>query len=564
MNKTTIKNKIISTIAKRFLATTILALGLTANANAQALCQAAFTYTNGASGLVNFTNASTGTTTTTIYYWTFGDNTSSNVVSPNHTYTYNGGYRVWLTIDSSGGGCSSSVTDSVTITNGINCTLAAAYTYTAGASGSVNFTDASTGVDPGMVYSWTWYGGTSSGSSALQSPTINFIYNGTYYVTMNVGDPTQTCSKSVTDTIVVTNGQPCQTTFTYTVNAGGVVNFTNTSQGNSSYYWDFGDGSTSTQVSPSHTYAYNGGYHVSLTSDTSGGACGGYIMDSITVTTTSNAPTCSANFAYMLLTGGQVAFTNTSTTSLANPVYNWSFGDGQTSTLNNPSNTYVYNGSYNVTLNILDSMANNICSYNTTVNITNAAGGGCHDTVSFVMNKDTAAFGAWDVYLTNNSVNSPVSATWYWGDGSSDNALYPTHTYAAPGWYTICVWAKFACGDSSYYCLSDSLYRSSSIVSVTVVNTTAGIKTITSNLAAVKIYPNPFTDNLTIDLNSATGSAVTYSIYTMYGEQVATEKISLNKGENKIGINTSAISSGMYFVTITDSNKKMQTFKVVK
>ena len=62
--------------------------------------------------------------------------------------------------------------------------------------------------------------------------------------------------------------------FTYTVdeNNGLLVNFTNASLNADSYSWDFGDQETSTDMSPSHTYAADGTYNVSLTATNSGGS----------------------------------------------------------------------------------------------------------------------------------------------------------------------------------------------------------------------------------------------------------------------------------------------------
>jgi len=62
--------------------------------------------------------------------------------------------------------------------------------------------------------------------------------------------------------------------FTYTVDAdnGLLVNFTNSSLNADTYSWDFGDGETSTDMSPSHTYAADGLYDVTLTATNSGGS----------------------------------------------------------------------------------------------------------------------------------------------------------------------------------------------------------------------------------------------------------------------------------------------------
>lgn len=550
----------------KLLATAVLSLGMAASANAQMFCQAAFTYTLSGNTQVDFTDQSTGTNPSTNYHWTFGDNSGSNLQNPSHNYTYNGTYPVYLQIDSSNGGCSSYAYDTVVISNGINCTLNPLYTYTAGTNGYYDFSDASTGVDPGMLFSWDWQGANGYGYGSGSAITMRFPYNGTYSVTMTVGDANQVCYKHITQVITVTNSQACVVDFTYTVNANGQVDFTNASVGNSSYHWDFGDGNSSTLVSPSHTY-YNGTYHVSIWADTTGGACGGWRDTTITITNGQPSPTCNASFTYTLLAGGQVDFTNTSSTTVPFAIYNWTFGDGNSSNLNNPSNTYTYNGGYNVTLTIQDTLGNNVCSINQVVNINSASGGGCNDSAYFYMIPDSNAMGVWYAYLTTANGNYPNNAIWNWGDGTSSVGLYPSHTYTAAGWYTICVEAFFACGDSSYFCQYDSLYRSAnSMIDVHVVNpSSVGIKNVSKSLAGVKLYPNPFGDNLTLELNSANSTSFTYTMMDVYGKQILNEKVSASVGENKIQINTGSISNGVYFVTVVDNQtKKAQTIKVVK
>ena len=51
-----------------------------------------------------------------------------------------------------------------------------------------------------------------------------------------------------------------------------LVAFTNTSSNATNYLWDFGDGSTSTEVNPSHTFAVAGSYNITLTATGSGGS----------------------------------------------------------------------------------------------------------------------------------------------------------------------------------------------------------------------------------------------------------------------------------------------------
>ncbi|HLO92009.1 MAG TPA: PKD domain-containing protein [Lentimicrobium sp.] len=84
--------------------------------------------------------------------------------------------------------------------------------------------------------------------------------------------------------------------FTYTVDATNTLmyTFTNQSQNATSYSWDFGDGQTSTDANPTHTYAAAGTFNVKLTATGAGG--NDVITQPITVV--------NANEQLNILTGG--------------------------------------------------------------------------------------------------------------------------------------------------------------------------------------------------------------------------------------------------------------------
>jgi len=137
-------------------------------------------------------------------------------------------------------------------------------------------------------------------------------------------------------------------------NAGGTVTFTDAStdaDGDTlTYSWVFGDTTTNTTQSPSHTYAANGTYTVALTvsdgTDTD--------TESASVIVGNVAPT--ADFD-SVETNLSVNFTDASTDPNTGDTLTWSWNFGDDSALNTTQNpTYVYAaaGTYNVTLTVTD------------------------------------------------------------------------------------------------------------------------------------------------------------------------------------------------------------------
>ncbi|NIL93573.1 MAG: PKD domain-containing protein [Woeseiaceae bacterium] len=133
---------------------------------------------------------------------------------------------------------------------------------------TVSFTDEST--DDGSIVSWDWNFGDSNISTA-QNPIHTYASNGTYNVTLTVTDNDGATSEKTSQ---VSLGTPPTAAFTYTTN-GLTVDFTDQSTDNCSvvsWSWDFGDNNTSAAQNPSHTYASNGTYNVTLTVTDNDGA----------------------------------------------------------------------------------------------------------------------------------------------------------------------------------------------------------------------------------------------------------------------------------------------------
>lgn len=527
-------------------------------AKAQSSCNAGFTYTVSANGQVTFTDTSSGTSGNTIYNWSFGDGQWSGQQNPGTiTYAYNGTYNVNLTIQDSAIGCYNGYNQTIAITNASPCNLQAAFTYTVDTSGYVHITNTTANASAYTSY-WWQFQGTHDSVGISSSFTIHYTYNGSYRVDLNANNSNGVCSSNFTDTIVVTTSLNCNLvpSFTTSTGSGGLVNFTNTSTGipaGATTYWDFGYGQSSTATNPSHTFSYNGTYTVTLYISDSTGLCSRNASNTVTVL---NAIPCSlqAGYTYTLGANGDVSFTSTSLGIDTSTRYSWNFGNGANMYDSTQYFTYTYpsNGTYYVTLTVYNNFSPCSNSFTDTIVITNSAN--CIPSVTFSMVKDSVNPGVWSA-VANYSSNV-TNATWYWGDGTSDVGYSPTHNYASAGMYNICVLVLSACGDSAMACQNDSLYRNSSMISVSVINTNGvGIANHNAPDNAITLFPNPSANGEFSITNIKPGDAI--HVTNIYGQEVNADIRKIN-GTAQVHI----AMPGAYTIFI-NAQGKTTTLKVI-
>ena len=213
---------------------------------------------------------------------------------------------------------------------------------------SVAFSNTTTG----SVTSWAWDFGDST-TSSVQSPTHVYNAAGNYTVVLTATGPGGTVSKTATTPISV--GTPAAPVIAFngspTIGSAPLnVTFTNSTTGQvTTWAWNFGDGTTSTLKSPTHTYDSPGSYSVALTATGPGGTVTKTASSAITVSSTPAAPV--VDFSASVTSGPaplSVAFSNTTTGSVT--TWAWDFGDGTRSNAQSPSHTYKAEGIYRVTL----------------------------------------------------------------------------------------------------------------------------------------------------------------------------------------------------------------------
>lgn len=210
--------------------------------------------------------------------WSFGDgNTNTVDANPTHDYTTEGTKTVSLTVRDKAGASNVFSKDVVVSAAANNLPVA---DFTPNCSGlGCSFTDTSSDPDGNAtIVGWSWTFG-DAGVSNVRNPDHEYVAAGTYDVGLEVTD-NRGGKASQTKQVVVTSGPagnvpptaeffPACTGFNCTF----ADQSTDVAPGTiATLSWDFGDGATSTETSPSHSYLAAGHYNVKLTVTDDGGA----------------------------------------------------------------------------------------------------------------------------------------------------------------------------------------------------------------------------------------------------------------------------------------------------
>ena len=149
-----------------------------------------------------------------------------------------------------------------------------------------------------------------------------------------------------------------------------------------------------------------------------------------------------ANFSYSV-SGNTVTFSDLSTIGSGSIFsWNWSFGDANTSNLQNPTHTYASPGGYVVCLIIAGGNAGALCRDTICFDIIikDLPVDPC-DTLGLNANFSYSVSGNTVTFTDLSTIGSGSIFSWNWsfGDAGTSNLPNPTHTYASPGGYVVCL-----------------------------------------------------------------------------------------------------------------------------
>ncbi len=395
----------------------------------------------------DFADMSTITTgAITGWSWDFGDMSgTSTTQNPQYNYGTAGNYLAELLV-SSDNGC----LDSITIPIDIFGTPTADFSFTDDCYYNLaSFNDLST-VSSGTINIWAWDFGDGNTSNST-SPTHQYMADGTYDVELIVTSGLN-CIDTINQTIT-RHPKPFASFICPDVCSYDLADFTDMTGINapgiiSQWDWNFGDSNTDNIASPSHQYASDGSYDITLTT-TSADGC----VDDTTITVVIYPIPVASFTAGDVCVNTPPMYFNESSTIASGTVssWDWSFGNGTTSALQNPVNNYGVDGTFITELIVTSDF-------------------GCKDTITNnvnVLEKPIAAFTSDIVTACNPEciqfMDLSTSATtnitgWEWdfNNGQTLTDMDPqacyNHSFDATVYYDVNLIAEnsFGCKDTTF------------------------------------------------------------------------------------------------------------------
>lgn len=302
---------------------------------------------------------------------------------------------------------------------------------------AVQFDGSASAVPGGTISAYQWNfgdGGTGSGVT----PTHIYSAAGTYTITLTVTDNNGAKASALGVATIVPPNQPpvANAGGPYNAPSGTAIQFSGNSSHDPdgtivSYEWNFGNGGTASDASPSHAYSLPGNYNAVLTvTDNSGATSTG----SATVTIANRPPQANAGGPYSGPKQTSIQFQGGASIDPDGSIvsYAWNFGDGNTGSGVAPNHSYTSIGNYTVSLTVTDNLGST-SSITTTANINTApianAGGSYTGLSGSAVQLNGSA--------SNDTDGSIISYQWNFGDGSTGSGESPLHVYSSVGTYVV-------------------------------------------------------------------------------------------------------------------------------
>ena len=457
-----------------------------------------------AGGTVTFSTAAGNT-----YQWLFNGAPIVGETAANYSANASGNYSVEITNASS---CSATSTVQTVLVNPLpDATFTAAGPTSVCDGDSVVFN-----ANSGLTYQWFFNGAVIPGATSINYSTFD---QGNYSVVVNDGS----CSATSSDTLAVTvNSLPLSTVTaggSTTFCAGGTVTFS-TAAGNT-YQWLFNGAPIVGETAANYSANASGNYSVEITNASS---CSATSTDQTVLVNALPDATFTAAGPTSVCDGDSVVFTANSGLT-----YQWFFNGAPISGATSINYSAFDQGNYSVVVNDGSCSATSL------------------DTLITIFSLPAVPV----ISQSGSVLTSTVATTYQWYLNGSPIVGETSQTYSvtANGSYTVLTSNAAGCEE----------------ISAPWIVTTTDIASL-QNSNEVNIYPNPYSEFTTIQLNILENANVLVEVYNVLGEKIQTilnTVLSAGNYKYDFGAKKLGYTSGIYFVKIMIDNK-VSVIKIIE
>jgi len=425
--------------------------------------------------IVDFEDISLTNSSIVNWQWDFGDGGASNLQHPIYDYTNDGNFSVSLLVTDLNG-CQSLSTqfNLIDVYELPDADFIVDIPFSCNPTELVTFTNISTG---SADYIWNFGDGSSS---VLENPTYNYA-TGIYSVSLlaKVG----TCIDTLVKTNYIEVGTELYSDFIADINIGceGMqVNFTDiTTNSPDTWFWDFGDGSTSNLQNPTHNFLITGDFDITLTTSKGGQCIDTQIFYSAIKVYANPDVQITADTTYGCSSPFNVEFSDATLNAVS---WYWDFGNGANSVLQNPSASFFNYGSYDISLIVTNikgcvdiKLFNDFIEVEKiTIDISASELNGC---APFNIN----------FFDSTSSIRPIIDWSWGFGDGNFSSVQNPTHQFLLTDSFDVSLFIM-----NDYGCIANEIF-----------------------LDFVKVYEIPQADFHASQLTSCPGGNIDFSDLTI-------------------------------------------------
>ena len=374
------------------------------------------------------------------WQWDFGDGILSAQQNPSHTFTAFDKYNISLKVVNNTGCIGSARKDDYIVNN----TIAAGFTYKVSANCTPkNIIFQNTSTSNGTIkYLWNFGDGKIA---TIPNPTHSYDSGGVYKVKLIVNS-LQGCTDSAWYSITVKNAVSANFTSNIRIacKAPVIATFSNSILSGNTYYWKFGDSTTSTVSNPIHTYTDTGNYTVKLVVKNLNGC-----SDSLTKINFIKIQ--KPLFAFNNIPDSSCRPFTKTISAILNPTssivqYHWDFGDGSTSTDQAPTHTFISPGYFTVKL-----IATAVTGCTDTISMPNAIRITSKPIATFAVSENNTCAKT-ELVFTNLSSGGANGWQWDFGDFANSTDQHPKHIYKDTGYRSVTLIAfNGGCSDTTIY-----------------------------------------------------------------------------------------------------------------